>query len=68
MAKTVVVEVSRQRPHSKYGRLMKRVTKIFAHTEKELPVGSMVVVEESKPISKLKRWRVVQVIDENKEN
>lgn len=68
MAKTVVVEVSYQRAHPSYGKLMTRTTKVFAHTEEEIPVGTRVVVEESKPISKLKRWKVVTVLNENKEN
>jgi small subunit ribosomal protein S17 len=68
MSKTVVVEVSRRRPHPQYGRLMTRLTKVFAHVNEEIPVGARVIVEESKPVSKLKRWVVVQVIKDNKEN
>lgn len=68
MEKTVVVEVSRRRPHPRYGRMMTRLTKVYAHTEAQIPVGARVVVEDAKPISKLKRWAVVQIIKDNKDN
>ncbi len=68
MQKTVVVEVTNRRPHPKYGRLMTRVTKVFAHSDEEIPLGAKVIVEESKPISKLKKWKVVQVIKDKTEN
>ena len=65
MAKTVVVEIEWQRSHPKYGKRETRVTKVYAHTEKEIAVGTTVVLEESKPISKLKRWVVVEVKSES---
>ena len=66
MQKTVVVEVSRKEKHPKYKKYMLRKTKIYAHTEEEIDEGASVVIEEAKPTSKTKRWRVVEVKDSNK--
>lgn len=67
MDKTVVVEVSRKVRHPKYKKYILRKTKVYAHTEQELEVGTKVTVEESKPISKLKRWVVVEIKQDKKE-
>jgi small subunit ribosomal protein S17 len=66
MEKTVVVEVSRKEKHPKYKKYLKRETKVYAHTEDEIEEGTQVVVEESRPISKLKRWRVVEIKNSGK--
>ena len=66
MEKTVIVEVSRKEKHPKYKKYLLRKTKIHAHTEDEIEEGSRVVLEESRPISKTKRWRVVEVKDSSK--
>lgn len=60
MQKTVVVKTERTFPHPQYGKVITRSKKIYAHNEdKQLQVGDMVEVEETRPLSKLKRWRVV---------
>lgn len=61
MQKTVVVEVERMKEHSKYKRRYKAYKKYKAHDEKgEYHVGDKVVIEECRPISKEKRWRVIK--------
>jgi small subunit ribosomal protein S17 len=58
--KTIVVEVSRRFVHPIYKKVMTTYKKYHAHDEKnKSKVGDMVSIEESKPISKLKRWTVV---------
>ncbi len=61
MDKTVVVAVERTMRHPQYGKVVKRTKKIYAHNDlKPLQVGDLVTVVETRPISKLKRWRVVE--------
>lgn len=64
MDKTVVVEVTTKKPHPMYKKVVKKKKKYYAHSEEDLNEGTMVVIEESRPISKLKRWRVVEVKSE----
>ena len=59
MAKTVIVRVDRTLPHPKYGKVISRSKKYYAHTDRELAVGDKVEIVEARPLSKLKRWRVV---------
>lgn len=60
MQKTVVVSVERTLAHPRYDKVVTRAKKYYAHCDGELPaVGSMVTIEETRPLSKLKRWRVV---------
>lgn len=60
MDKTVVVKVERTFLHPQYGKVITRAKKIYAHNEdRELNVGDVVNVVETRPLSKLKRWRVV---------
>lgn len=60
MEKTVVVQVERTLRHAQYGKVITRKTKLYAHNEnKPLQIGDEVTVEETRPTSKLKRWRVV---------
>jgi len=59
MQKTVVVKLERTLPHPKYGKVITRAKKIYAHNEdKPLQIGDVVEVVETRPLSKLKRWRV----------
>lgn len=59
MDKTVVVSVSRTLPHPRYEKVISRHKKYYAHYEGEKPaLGSLVKIEETRPLSKLKRWRV----------
>ena len=61
MDKTVVVQVSRTVCHEKYGKVMRKSTKCYAHNELgSLNEGDKVVIMETRPLSKLKRWRVVE--------
>jgi small subunit ribosomal protein S17 len=59
--KTVVVQIMHYRKHPLYKKYLRRFTKVYAHDEKnECKVGEKVVIEESRPLSKLKRWRVIR--------
>ena len=61
--KTVVVLVERRKRHETYSKVMKLFKKYHAHDESDAAkVGDVVVIEETRPMSRLKRWRVVQVI------
>src|SRR6476646_9742989 len=63
MAKTRRVEVERLVRHAKYGKFVKRRTVCYAHDEKnESHLGDTVEIIESRPLSKLKRWQLVQII------
>lgn len=60
MQKTVVVQVERTERHPVYGKIIKRKTKLYAHCEDPaVQVGDRVQIVETRPLSKLKRWRVV---------
>ncbi len=63
MQKTIVVEVLRRKSHPFYGRVISRNRKFYAHDEKNTArVGDVVRIEETRPLSKLKRWRLLDVI------
>ncbi len=63
MAKTIVVETTKQKSHKLYKRVVSRSKKFYAHDEKgEAHVGDFVEIEETRPMSKLKRWRLKNVI------
>ncbi len=63
MAKTIVVEVTRQKSHPMYGRVISRTNKFYAHDEHNTAhVGDVVKIEETRPLSKLKRWRLAEVL------
>ena len=62
MDKTVIVETSRKFPHPRYKKFIKRSKKYYAHDPKNnCENGDTVLISESKPISKLKRWRVKEI-------
>lgn len=64
MNKTRVVEVQRLLRHRRYGKVVKKNKKFYAHDEKNSSsVGDKVVIEESRPMSKLKRWRIIRIED-----
>ena len=64
MEKTVVVEVTDRVRHARYGKTVQRSKKLYAHHEPgDLKVGDRVRVQETRPLSKLKRWRVVEVVE-----
>lgn len=63
MDKTIVVEVTRRVPHPLYRRVVTRRKKFYAHDEKnEARVGDVVRVIESRPLSRLKRWRLGEIL------
>jgi len=67
MQKTVVVVVERLIQHPRYKRTVKRTDKLYAHDGKEeCKIGDKVEVMETRPLSKLKRWRVVCVLEKAK--
>ena len=64
MQKTVVVEVSRSVPHPLYGKVVRRVTKLKAHDEKNAcRIGDRVRIVETRPLSKGKHWRVAEILE-----
>ena len=63
MAKTIVVQVVRKKAHPFYGRVVSKAKKFYAHDEtNDARVGDVVRLEESRPLSKLKRWRLKEVV------
>ena len=67
MDKTVVVSIKTRVRHPLYGKIMNRTTKLKAHDEKnECGVGDRVLVMETRPLSREKRWRVVEIIEKAK--
>ncbi len=64
MDKTVVVSVERQFAHPLYGKRVTKRKKYHAHDERnEFRSGDLVVIEETRPLSKRKRWRVVKLVE-----
>jgi small subunit ribosomal protein S17 len=64
MDKTITVLVERQVQHPIYGKFIRRSTKVHAHDENnECRAGDTVVVEQCRPLSKTKTWRVVRVVE-----
>ena len=63
MQKTIVVVVERTVKHPKYGKIMRRRTKLHAHDENQVcKIGNTVKLRESRPLSKTKTWVLVEVI------
>lgn len=63
MDKTIVVRIDRTTKHAMYGKVMSKSTKFMAHDEKkEAKIGDKVRIEETRPLSKNKRWRLVEVL------
>ena len=68
MAKTIVVRVERRFPHPQFKKVVTAYSKFYAHDEKnDAKVGDVVRISESRPLSKLKRWRLVEVVERNLE-
>jgi small subunit ribosomal protein S17 len=64
MNKTIVVRVERRFPHPRFKKVVTSYKKLYAHDEKsEAKPGDRVRIEETRPLSKLKRWRLVQVVE-----
>ena len=66
MAKTIIVRVERRFPHPKFKKVVTGYKKFYAHDEKaEAKVGDRVRIEETRPLSKTKRWRLVEVAEKS---
>lgn len=67
MNKSITIAVERKVKHAKYGKFIHKTTKLMAHDEnQECGIGDTVRVMETRPLSKLKRWRLVEVIEKAK--
>jgi small subunit ribosomal protein S17 len=67
MNKSITVAVDRRVKHPIYGKFVHKTTKFMAHDEKdEAGVGDTVRISETRPLSKLKRWRLVEIIEKAK--
>jgi small subunit ribosomal protein S17 len=63
MNKTIVVEVERRVPHAQFKKIIKQTSKFYAHDEKgEAKEGDKVRIMETRPLSKLKCWRLIEVL------
>jgi small subunit ribosomal protein S17 len=63
MSKTLVVETTTRVPHAKFGKIIKQVKRFYAHDEEgKAQLGDTVRISETRPLSKLKRWRLVEII------
>jgi small subunit ribosomal protein S17 len=63
MNKTIVVRTVTRVPHAKFGKIIKQMKKFYAHDEQnQAKTGDMVRIMETRPLSKLKRWRLVEII------
>jgi small subunit ribosomal protein S17 len=66
MTKTIVVRVQRRFPHRQFKKIVTAYKKFYAHDEKaEAKIGDTVRIEETRPMSKLKRWKLVEVVERN---
>lgn len=64
MDKTIVVTIGRIVKHSVYGKYIRRTSKCYAHDpQNKCQVGNVVRIEESRPLSRKKRWQLVEVLD-----
>ena len=67
MDKTITVNVERKVKHPLYGKFVKKTTKFHAHDEKnECSIGDLVKIMETRPLSKTKRWRLVEIVEKVK--
>ena len=67
MDKTIIVAVERRVKHPIYGKFVKKTTRFHAHDEKnESGVGDIVRIMETRPLSKTKRWRLVEIVEKAK--
>ncbi len=63
MSKTLVVEIITRVPHRKFGKIIKQVKRFYAHDEEgKAQLGDTVRIAETRPLSKLKRWRLVEIV------
>lgn len=63
MNKTIVVQIERKVKHPMYGKYVKRLTKMYAHDEENTSqIGDVVKIQQTRPLSKTKRWKLVEVL------
>jgi small subunit ribosomal protein S17 len=63
MQKTAIVETTTRVPHAKFGKIVKQVKRFYAHDEEgKAQLGDTVRIAETRPLSKLKRWRLVEIV------
>ena len=63
MNKTIVVETTTRVPHARFGKITKQVKRFYAHDEEgTAQMGDTVRIVETRPLSKLKRWRLVEIV------
>ena len=68
MAKTIIVRVQRRFPHPEFKKVVTAYSKFYAHDEKsEARVGDQVRIQETRPLSRTKRWRLLAVVARNSE-
>jgi small subunit ribosomal protein S17 len=68
MAKTIVVRVQRRFPHPQFKKIVTAYKKFYAHDEKaEAKIGDTVRIQETRPMSKLKRWQLIEVVERNEQ-
>lgn len=68
MDKTIVVRVERRFPHPRWRKVVTSYSRFYAHDEKnEANVGDRVRIQETRPMSKTKRWRLISVVEKNEE-
>jgi small subunit ribosomal protein S17 len=68
MTKTIIVRVERRFPHPRYKKVVTGYSKFYAHDEKsEAKVGDRVRIRETRPLSKMKNWRLVEVLERGTE-
>jgi small subunit ribosomal protein S17 len=66
MAKTIVVRVQRRFPHPQFKKIVTAYKKFYAHDEKaEAKIGDTVRIQETRPMSRLKRWKLIEVVERN---
>jgi small subunit ribosomal protein S17 len=66
MAKTIIVRVERRFPHPRFKKVVTGYKKFYAHDEKsEAKIGDLVRIQETRPLSKTKSWRLVEVVERN---
>lgn len=67
MQKTITIAIDRKVKHAIYGKFMNKTTKLAAHDEKnEAGIGDLVKIMETRPLSKSKRWRLVEILEKAK--
>ncbi len=67
MDKTIVVAAERTMKHPQFGKIVKKTSKVYAHDdENQARIGDIVMVMETRPLSKTKRWRLLKIIEKAK--